>query len=165
MSNLFVLAAHNTIAALVLAILVSGLTRVWRHPPIAHVLWLLVLLKLVAPPLVPVAWFDFRTLESTSAGSLLRADVLLIKEQKADGCRFLCRSEVDPNKAAVPGNHRQRSRLRLPAAALLESRLASRAVDLARGSLGVRSSRRDSESCASSGSCEALCRRLCGCNG
>jgi len=47
---LLLLAAQNTLVALLLAFLVYGLTRVWRIPPLAHLLWLLVLLKLVAPP-------------------------------------------------------------------------------------------------------------------
>src|SRR5271157_3918706 len=41
----------DAIAATVLAILVAVITRVVRHPPLAHFLWLLVLLKLVTPPL------------------------------------------------------------------------------------------------------------------
>ena len=52
MNNLFLFAAHNTVVALVFALFVYGLTRVWRNPPVAHVLWLLVLLKLVAPPVM-----------------------------------------------------------------------------------------------------------------
>ena len=47
MNNLFVFAAHNTVVAFVFALFVYGLTRVWRNPPVAHVLWVLVLLKLV----------------------------------------------------------------------------------------------------------------------
>ena len=60
MNNLFVFAAHNTVVALVLALFVYGLTRVWRNPPVAHVLWLLVLLKLVAPPVMRVDWSALR---------------------------------------------------------------------------------------------------------
>jgi beta-lactamase regulating signal transducer with metallopeptidase domain len=56
MNDLLSLAAHNTCAALVLGLMVFGLTRVWRNPPVAHVLWLLVLLKLVAPPVMRVDW-------------------------------------------------------------------------------------------------------------
>ena len=48
MNTLFVFAAHNTAAALVFAVFVYGVTRAWRNPPVAHVLWLLVLLRLVA---------------------------------------------------------------------------------------------------------------------
>ncbi len=49
-------AGQNTIAAFLLAVLVFVVTRAWRHPPVVHLLWLLVLLKLVAPPIVPVSW-------------------------------------------------------------------------------------------------------------
>ncbi len=41
----------NAFVAMVLAILVAAITRVVRHPPLAHFLWLLVLLKLVTPAL------------------------------------------------------------------------------------------------------------------
>lgn len=54
MDHLFLLAAHNTVVAMVLAALVVGVTHLWRQPPVAHVLWLLVLLKLVAPPILNV---------------------------------------------------------------------------------------------------------------
>lgn len=56
MNELILWAAQNTIAALALAIMVYALTRVWRHPATAHVLWVLVLLKLVTPPLVSIGW-------------------------------------------------------------------------------------------------------------
>jgi hypothetical protein len=42
MNDLFMIAAHNTVVALVLALCVFGLTQVWRSPPVAHALWLLV---------------------------------------------------------------------------------------------------------------------------
>jgi beta-lactamase regulating signal transducer with metallopeptidase domain len=56
MNNLVLFAAHNTFVALLLALFVSGLTRVWRNPPVAHLLWLIVLLKFVVPPVVQVGW-------------------------------------------------------------------------------------------------------------
>lgn len=56
MNDPLVFAAHNTVVALVFGLFVYGLTRVWRSPPVAHVLWLLVLLKLVAPPVWHVQW-------------------------------------------------------------------------------------------------------------
>jgi beta-lactamase regulating signal transducer with metallopeptidase domain len=52
MNDPFALAAHNSIVALVFAVVVFGATRVWRNPPVAHVLWVLVLVKLVVPPVV-----------------------------------------------------------------------------------------------------------------
>ncbi len=55
MQDLLAIVAQNTIVAGVLAILVYGLTRVWRRPPVAHLLWLIVLAKLIGPPVLPVA--------------------------------------------------------------------------------------------------------------
>src|ERR1700678_2382068 len=56
----------NAGAAAVLAIGVALITRVWRNPRLAHALWLIVLLRLVAPPLfrIPVSspdWLAQRT--------------------------------------------------------------------------------------------------------
>lgn len=54
MSVLFETAACNALSATALACTVACVTRVMRSPALAHALWLLVLLKLVAPPLVPI---------------------------------------------------------------------------------------------------------------
>ncbi|MBX3445060.1 MAG: TIGR03067 domain-containing protein, partial [Planctomyces sp.] len=43
---------HNAVAAACLALLVWGVVRVWKNAPAAHALWLLVLVKLVTPPLL-----------------------------------------------------------------------------------------------------------------
>lgn len=51
MNELLALTAQNTAVALAFALLVLGLSRVVRKPPLVHLLWLLVLLKLVAPPI------------------------------------------------------------------------------------------------------------------
>ena len=45
----------NALAATVLAVIAAGLSRIGRRPAITHGLWLIVLLKLVTPPLVPIA--------------------------------------------------------------------------------------------------------------
>jgi beta-lactamase regulating signal transducer with metallopeptidase domain len=50
----------NVAITTVFAVAVYALTRIWRNPQLAHALWVLVLLKLVTPPLVNVplpAWF------------------------------------------------------------------------------------------------------------
>jgi beta-lactamase regulating signal transducer with metallopeptidase domain len=73
MDNLFVLAAHNTVLALVLALLVLVLARLWRNPPVAHLLWLLVLLRLVAPPIMRVDWSAASLPGSTAARGQLGA--------------------------------------------------------------------------------------------
>ena len=46
--------ASNALLAVALAIGVALLGRVWRNPVCLHLLWLLVLLKLVTPPLLPI---------------------------------------------------------------------------------------------------------------
>jgi beta-lactamase regulating signal transducer with metallopeptidase domain len=48
----------NAVAAAVLALVAVAVGAVWRRPALAHGLWLLVLLKLLTPPLVrvPVPW-------------------------------------------------------------------------------------------------------------
>ena len=46
MNQVFLFAAHNTVFALLLALVVAGVTRVWRNPAVAHLLWLLVLIRL-----------------------------------------------------------------------------------------------------------------------
>jgi beta-lactamase regulating signal transducer with metallopeptidase domain len=65
MNGLFVFALHNTFATLILAICVCGLTRLWRNPPVAHALWLLVLLRLVAPPVLPIDYSSWLAADST----------------------------------------------------------------------------------------------------
>ena len=48
----------NAVAATLLAVVAAAVTRLARRPALAHGLWLLVLLKLLTPPLwqVPVPW-------------------------------------------------------------------------------------------------------------
>ncbi|MGH7135748.1 MAG: hypothetical protein ACREHD_08415, partial [Pirellulales bacterium] len=55
--NGFLLAiAQNSVVAVIFALFVYALTRLVRNPPLAHALWLLVLLKLVSPPLMRIDW-------------------------------------------------------------------------------------------------------------
>ena len=58
MTGLLEVSLSNAAMALALALLAAGVGAVARRPALAHSLWLLVLLKLVAPPLwgVPVPW-------------------------------------------------------------------------------------------------------------
>jgi uncharacterized protein (TIGR03067 family) len=42
----------NALVAACLAVVAYGVTRLWRNPYVAHALWLIVLVKLVTPPLV-----------------------------------------------------------------------------------------------------------------
>lgn len=70
MADVFQFAAQNTIAAIVFALLVCGVTRVWRNPPAAHVLWVLVLVRLAAPPVVRVDWPAIRLPAWTDSDTL-----------------------------------------------------------------------------------------------
>jgi len=82
MNSLFVFAAHNTIVALVLALFVYGFTRVWRNPPLAHLLWLLVLLKLVAPAVMHVDLSSLALRESVHARDQIIAEVSRFEGEK-----------------------------------------------------------------------------------
>ena len=84
MNDLFLLAAHNTVVVLVLALFVHGLTRLWRHPPVAHVLWVLVLLKLLVPPVVRIDWPAISLPASTLTRSQDIAGRLLSQPRKAE---------------------------------------------------------------------------------
>ena len=53
MQHLLQFGLSNAVAAAVLAVLAAVATRVWRNPHFAYALWFVVLLRLMAPPLVP----------------------------------------------------------------------------------------------------------------
>ena len=44
----------NALMAAVLALPAAAVARLGRRPALAHALWLLVLLKLITPPLIPI---------------------------------------------------------------------------------------------------------------
>jgi beta-lactamase regulating signal transducer with metallopeptidase domain len=58
MHTLLEIGLSNALAALVLAVVALVGTRLCRHPAVVHALWLLVLIKLLTPPLVrlPLSW-------------------------------------------------------------------------------------------------------------
>ena len=58
MDDLLSIAVSNAVAATVLALAAIAVGAVYRRPALVHGLWLLVLLKLVTPPLLflPVSW-------------------------------------------------------------------------------------------------------------
>jgi beta-lactamase regulating signal transducer with metallopeptidase domain len=53
MGTLLELGLSNAVLASVLAVVAAGVGQVCRRPAVVHSLWLLVLLKLVTPPLIP----------------------------------------------------------------------------------------------------------------
>ncbi|MCH7686454.1 MAG: hypothetical protein IH899_07205, partial [Planctomycetes bacterium] len=61
MNSIYPLLVSNVVLAALLAVLAVVLTKLWRNPQFAHALWLLVLVKLVTPPLihVPMPHFTF----------------------------------------------------------------------------------------------------------
>ena len=85
MNDVFLFAAHNTVVAFLFALFVYGLTRVWRNPPVAHVLWLLVLLKLVAPPVLPIGWSPLPRLDSVLGPDQSFTDAPRMEGQGAEG--------------------------------------------------------------------------------
>jgi beta-lactamase regulating signal transducer with metallopeptidase domain len=86
MSRLLEIGLSNAAMATLLAVLAAGLCRLYRRPAVAHGLWLVVLLKLVTPPLVPVhlPWFDSREPSAPPAASTL-PPVLLVSGFLPDG--------------------------------------------------------------------------------
>jgi beta-lactamase regulating signal transducer with metallopeptidase domain len=59
MDTLMRVGLTNAAAAAVLALLAAAVGRLYRRPAVTHALWLLVLLKLVTPPLCPVpVWWE-----------------------------------------------------------------------------------------------------------
>ena len=84
MNDVFVFAGHNTLVAIVLALFVYGLTRDRRNPPLSHVLWLLVLVKLVTPPVLCFEWPALRLPGPTAAPGQIIADLGQIESARAD---------------------------------------------------------------------------------
>ena len=66
MNELLHVTLSNAVAATVLAIVAVVLGRLCRRPALTHGLWLLVLLKLVTPPLVTIR-IPWKEAESSSA--------------------------------------------------------------------------------------------------
>lgn len=85
MTDFFSCVASNVVLAGGLAIVAVAVTRVWRNPHLAHALWLLVLIKLITPPIVRLPIDRFMVAhrkvasvtESPSTGSLLPNGPLL----------------------------------------------------------------------------------------
>lgn len=66
MQNFLTIAISNTVMACVLAVLAVFFGRVRRNPQMSHALWLLVLVKLVTPPLADVPLPEILSLEAAS---------------------------------------------------------------------------------------------------
>ncbi|MBY0230956.1 MAG: hypothetical protein K2W96_16850, partial [Gemmataceae bacterium] len=98
-------AFSNLVAALLLAVVALVVGKCCRRPAVTHLLWVLVLLKLVTPPLVrvPVPWLASapsvagteRTDGADEADGAEAADAPLLFEVVAAGAR-------DPEPVAAP---------------------------------------------------------------
>ena len=89
MNDLFVFAGHNTLVAVVLALFVYGLTRRQRNPPLSHVLWILVLLKLVAPPVMSFDLSALRPPGLTAMRGQIMARMVRTEGKQAENPRRL----------------------------------------------------------------------------
>ena len=78
MGWLFSIAVHNAVLVVLLALPVWCIARLCRRPPVAHLLWSLLLIKLITPPAFHLTLFDgagepakpiAETASTTSAGS------------------------------------------------------------------------------------------------
>ena len=54
MHTLVEILLSNAVLVVVLALIVAGITKFVRRPPVVYALWFLVLLKFVAPPFAPL---------------------------------------------------------------------------------------------------------------
>ena len=73
----------NVILAGVLALLAAGVTRLWRNPFLAHALWLLVLIKLVTPPLVELRAPDLLSEKPPTASDSVSEPSLVVTSSKS----------------------------------------------------------------------------------
>ena len=68
MAPLLYIVVSNAVMATVLAVLVAIIASIVRRPALTHVLWLLVLLKLLIPGIIPlpISWTDTDDARSSS---------------------------------------------------------------------------------------------------
>jgi len=91
----------NALLATVLAALAVVITRRWTNPALAHFLWLLVLARLLAPPLlgIPIAW---RTESSPVASAILPAiDELAVPLATVDAGNIAASLPAEPASPAA----------------------------------------------------------------
>ena len=91
-------AIGNAILATALAVVAAVVCRIWKHPAWAHALWILVLIKLVTPPLatvsLPSQWFSFETRDERDA------DVPSLTESPDQSGRSSSSRELDRDEGA-----------------------------------------------------------------
>ncbi len=117
MSGLLEIALSNAVVATMLALLAAGIARMYRRPALTHSLWLLVLLKLVTPPIIPVQTSWIIPVELTEKDKPPEMDVtggyggnspdrtlLMSGNQIADQASFATLPPVSPRSVQGSGN-------------------------------------------------------------
>jgi beta-lactamase regulating signal transducer with metallopeptidase domain len=99
MDTLIAIGLWNAAASAVLALLAAAVSRLGRRPALAHTLWLLVLLKLVTPPLVPFS-LSWPAAESVGANPPVRAESAAPLEEPV----ALAAADEEPVAADVPAD-------------------------------------------------------------
>jgi WD40 repeat protein/beta-lactamase regulating signal transducer with metallopeptidase domain len=106
MDTLLVVGLVNFLLATALAILVYGLSRICRRPALLHSLWVLVLLKLVAPPLILLPVLD--PIEKPVAKRRVPAtrSVMVVSNEVVPDAGFIqdnrIETNVEPAKPPLP---------------------------------------------------------------
>jgi beta-lactamase regulating signal transducer with metallopeptidase domain len=97
--------AHNTVTASVLALAVLLLCRFWSfRPSIRHALWLVVLLKLIAPPFVAWPWNPLEAMGLAQAEKQSKAPLELSQLKVVNLVNFdITDSPLVTYQLAVPG--------------------------------------------------------------
>ncbi len=102
MNELLAFAAHNTVAAAVLALFVFVLTRSRRNPPLAHILWILVLIRLVAPPVMRVEWSALDLATWNGQRELILANLPRFDRQPAEfHSEIVSEANAHPSPASI----------------------------------------------------------------
>ena len=100
----------NAVLVTVLAILVAATTKFVRHPPLAHFLWLLVLLKLVTPPLFRIE-IPIPTMTPAAPASVVTPIPATQPIDVGTSCEKAARREQPVNVVSVDTNGRENKEL------------------------------------------------------
>jgi len=110
--TIFQICLSNSLVALVLAVLATGVAAVGRRPALVHALWVLVLVKLVTPPLVSVSSLSatvraLRSAPETQSGKPREYDTWRYRERSKSAAAAAASSsrqlEVARPATGVPG--------------------------------------------------------------
>jgi len=101
LNYLFEIGLNNALSATVLALLVFSVTRLWRNEHVAHVLWILVLIKLVFPPILQTP---------IGLSSQLFGGVFVVAERTDYLALIRSEMKVDQNDRSIQSAHDETSR-------------------------------------------------------